>query len=90
MRKSLRRIKHEVQQESASVCIGKNGLTESVLKEIDNQLKRKKVLKVRVHRAALESSNMDRKEVAKYVASKLGAKLLEVRGRTFVLYREKP
>ena len=86
---NLRKLKEIVQQRRADVIIGKNGLSEGVLREIDRHLEDKGVVKVKALRSALKATGLDRKELASRVASALGATLLDVRGRTFVLYRPK-
>jgi RNA-binding protein len=63
--------------------IGKNGVTESFITEVKNQLKKSRVLKVRMLKSALEEK--DRKEIAAEVAEKAKADLLDVRGHTFTL-----
>jgi RNA-binding protein len=82
----LRRLKELVQQGPADVIIGKRGLWEGVIEEIKRRLKEKGVVKVRALKSAIKVTGMDRKELAKTVAEKVGALLLDVRGRTFVLY----
>lgn len=73
----------------ADVIIGKRGLTESVLKEVDERLRVKEIVKVKVLKTALQVTGMDRKALAEHVARSLDAVLLDVRGRTFVLYKPK-
>ncbi len=72
----------------AHVRIGKNGITEAVLKEIERHLELRGAVKVKVLKAALKATGMDRKTIALTVAEKLRAKLIDVRGRTFVLVKE--
>jgi RNA-binding protein len=90
VRGRLARLKEIVQQGPADVIIGKNGLTDGVLKEIDRRLKEKGVVKVKALKSAIKVTGLDRKTLAKVVAEKLNALLLDVRGRTFVLYRPQP
>ena len=82
----LKRLKEEVQQGRADVIIGKNGVTQGVLDEIRRHLEDKGVVKVKALKTAIKSTGMDRRSLARHVAEKLGAWLLDVRGRTFVLY----
>ncbi len=84
---NLKRLKELVQQGPADVIIGKNGLSEGVLREIDRRLKEKGVVKVKALRTAIIATGLDRRELARRVAEAVGARLLDVRGRTFVLYR---
>jgi len=85
----LKRLKELVQQRRADVIIGKNGLSEGVIREIDRHLEDKEVVKVKALRSAIKATGLDRKQLAAKVAALLNARLLDVRGRTFVLYRAK-
>ncbi len=87
MRKVKELIK-EVRHSSANVRIGKSGISENVLKEIKRRLKEKRVIKVKILKTALKVEGKDRFEIAKEVSEKIGAKLVEVRGRTFILLME--
>ena len=87
MRKVKELIK-EVRHSSADVRIGKSGISENVLKEIKRRLKKKGVVKVKILKSALKVEEKDRFEIAKEVAERIGAKLVEVRGRTFILLME--
>lgn len=66
--------------EHADVRIGKNGLSEGIIQEIRRRLKEHKVVKVKI---GIEVA--DRREFARRVAELVGAKLIEVRGKTFIL-----
>jgi RNA-binding protein len=73
----------------ADVNVGKQGLTESVLKEIDRRLSSDEVVKVRILKSALVVEGMDdRKKFAEILAQRLSADAIEVRGYTVVLYRK--
>ncbi|MEB3844230.1 MAG: YhbY family RNA-binding protein [Desulfurococcales archaeon] len=75
---------------SPDVIIGKKGVTEEILREIDLRLKKKKIVKVKMLKTAIEAmGGADRRILAREIAKALNAKLVGVRGRTFVLYREK-
>ena len=66
------------------VFIGKADLTDTVIKEIDNVLNAKELVKVKIQ----ESSLLDPKETANRLADMLGAEFVQAIGRKFVLYRE--
>ena len=85
LRARVKRVHHG----SPDVIIGKKGVTREVLKEIDRRLKSKEIVKVRILRSGIESEGTDRREIAREVARALGARLMGVRGRTFVLYRRR-
>ena len=86
----LRSLARKAHHSSADVIIGKNGLTEAVLREIDVRLKAKGYVKVRILKRGLEAIGLERREIAYEVSKRLGAKLAGIRGRTFVIYRERP
>ena len=86
MNPELKRLKEIVQQGPADVIIGKRGLWPGVIEEIKRRLKEKGVIKVRALKSALKVTGLDRRELAREVARRVGAVLLDVRGRTFVLY----
>jgi len=68
-----------------SVAVGKSGVTESVITEIKNQMKKKRIIKVKLH----GESKMGRQEVARELAKRSDSKLTDVRGFTVVLTRKK-
>lgn len=67
--------------------IGKNGLTENVIKELKNQLKKKKLIKVKLLKSFIEGK--DKKKIAKEIANKTNSKLIQQIGFVVVLYKEK-
>ncbi|MFP3164606.1 YhbY family RNA-binding protein [Acidianus ambivalens] len=68
--------------EHPTIRIGKNGLTEGLINEIKRQLKDNEVVKIRIG-----IKDQDRREIAKKVAELTNAKLVEVRGYTFILMK---
>jgi RNA-binding protein len=66
-----------MQELKPTVWIGKQGCTETMIEEIVEQLKKRKMIKVKW----LQNAQID----PEIVASQAHAKLVEVRGRTMVL-----
>jgi len=64
-----------------TVWIGKSGCTESMIDEIQAQLKKRRIVKVKW----LQNTDID----PEAVAARTGAGLIEVRGRTMVLAEKK-
>jgi len=62
------------------VRIGKNGITEGIINEIKRRLKDHEVIKIKIG-----SKDKNRKEIALKIAELANAKLIEVRGYTFIL-----
>ena len=67
----------------AVVFIGKEGITEAVLAELRRVLKKRELVKVRL----LDNVDGDRKDVARELAAKAEAELIQVLGRTALLWR---
>ncbi len=84
--KMKRRIKHELSAERATVLVGKKGVSQEILAEIDGRLEKMEVVKVRILKAALEENNA--KAIASKIAKETTSILVEVRGHTFILYRK--
>ena len=72
------------QTTDTTVYIGKYGLTENVVREIDTGLEHRELVKVKLQ----EGAELDPKEIAGQMAEKLGAEFVQAIGRKFVLYRE--
>ena len=66
-----------------AVYIGKAGMTDTVLREIDDYLTAHELVKVKVQEGAEEQP----KEAASLAAAKLNAEYVQSMGRRFVLYR---
>lgn len=65
--------------------IGKSGVTESLIGEIKLQIKRQKILRIRILKSA---RTMDRDEIAQEVVERTGLRLVDIRGNTFILARK--
>lgn len=79
-RKYLKTLVHPM---DPTVYIGKNGLTENTVKEMDNYLRVHELVKVKLQDGCLD----DPKELANIAAEKLGAEFVQAIGRKFSLYR---
>ncbi len=66
------------------VMIGKDGLTESVIDQIDQVLESKELIKIKIQ----NNSTEDARNVADEVARELQAEVVQVIGGIIVLYRE--
>ena len=66
------------------VYIGKGGLTENILKEMDQCLEARELIKIKLQEGAL----LDPKVTANEAAAALHAEFVQAIGRKFVLYRE--
>ena len=66
--------------------IGKNGLSEGMIKEIKKMVRVRPLLKIKMLQNIIEGK--DRKEFAKEIAEKTGSVLVEVIGHVVVLKRK--
>ncbi len=83
------RLKAEGQGLDATVHIGKGGLTDGVVEELDAQLKRHHLVKVRIQRGAIGDDRQVKDAQAQELAERLVAELVERRGHTVLLYRRR-
>ena len=83
--KMKRHVRHKLKDEKPTIWIGKDGLTPQISSEIDKQLDKHKMLKVKILRSALQTEKA--KIIASKAAEQASAALVEVRGHVFILYR---
>ena len=77
-------LKSLAHHEEPIVFIGKDDITENILKEIDNALESRELVKVKIQ----ESSVLNPKDAANEIAQELGAEFVQAIGRKFSLYRQ--
>lgn len=63
--------------------VGKDGVTENVIKQIDDALEARELIKGNV----LENAMMSAREVAEELAEKTASQVVQVIGNRFILYR---
>lgn len=64
--------------------IGKSGINEQLIKQIDDALEARELIKIRT----LETSPVGSREAADQIAQQVSADVVQVIGSRFVLYRE--
>lgn len=64
--------------------VGKGGVTENTVKQVDDALEARELIKLRV----LETSPVSSREAADEIAEKTHSDVVQVIGMRFVLYRE--
>lgn len=69
----------------AIIQIGKDGITDNLITQIDDTLDARELIKIRVH---LETAPQTPKEIAPQLAERLDAEVIQVIGGIIVLYRE--
>lgn len=71
------------------VYVGKGGMSEQIVKQADDALTARELIKGKV----LETADMTSRETAEYIAAATGSEVVQVIGSKFVLFRrntEKP
>ncbi len=66
--------------------IGKSGVTEQMCKEINEALRKRELIKLRV----LDNSGWTAKEASDAIAEQTGAEVVQVIGKRFVLFKRNP
>lgn len=80
-RSYLKSLAHSLEP---SVYLGKGGLTDNVIKEVDVNLEARELVKVKLQEGCI----LEPKDVANQIAEQLGAEFVQAIGKKFTLYRE--
>jgi len=83
----MRELKLRSVEKEPTVWIGKSGVTGALLGQIDRQLDANEMIKVKVHKTSSEDAEVA--ELAEKIAKGTTSELVDVRGRTFTIYRQK-
>ena len=66
--------------------IGKGGINENLIQQVEDALRKRELIKLRV----LENSMYTAREAAEEIAAKTKSEVVQVIGSKFVLYKKKP
>lgn len=77
-------LRGKAQSLKPTVYVGKDGVTEEVVVELGSQLRKNKLVKVKI----LPSVEGDRDAIGEQLAGSTQSVLIEIRGRTVVLAKE--
>ena len=86
----LMKLRQKGKALSATVQIGKNGLTAALIEELKKQLKKRKLVKVKLTKGYVDSfkeEGKDKKEVVAMLAEKTNSELIYCVGFVVVLWR---
>jgi len=83
-----RHVRHVLKDENPTVWIGKEGLTPQLAAEVEKQLQKNKMVKIRVLPAAFTETNTAQSIAAK-TAEQTNSAIVEVRGHVFILFRKR-
>jgi RNA-binding protein len=86
-KKRLRRLQSRSRATDATVWIGKEGLSEELLKHVSNQLKARELVKLKVQKSALAETETT--QMAEKVAKSTSSTVIDVMGHTFTLYKRR-
>jgi len=86
-KKKIRELKQQSAEKEPTVWIGKSGVTDALVGQIDRQLDANEVVKVKVHKTSPEEAEIA--ELAEKIAEETTSEIVDVRGRTFTVYRQK-
>lgn len=64
--------------------VGKNGIEEAFLKQVDEALEKREIIKIKV----LENSGMDTREASDFICEKVGAEGIQSIGSKMVIFRQ--
>ncbi|HOW15093.1 MAG: YhbY family RNA-binding protein [Methanosarcina sp.] len=84
-KEKLYQLKSDASKISPVLNVGKNGITETLIEELNKQIKANRLVKVKVLKSAEEGKDL--KTIADELAEATRSTLIDVRGRTVVLYR---
>ena len=83
-----RHVRHVLKDENPTIWVGKEGLTTQLAAELEKQLQKNRMVKVRILPAALQGDNTAQ-AIASRAAEQTASSLVEVRGHVFILFRKR-
>lgn len=78
-------VKRTLAHGKPTVFMSKSGASQELLKEIEKQLKKEQMVKVRILKSAL--AHDEAKQIASRITEQTEASLVEVKGHTFMLHK---
>lgn len=83
--KEIQALRATGQALDASFQVGKDGITDGVVKELQTWLSREPLVKVKIHASA--NGERDTESLARELATRAKARFVEVRGHTALFHR---
>ena len=81
---------HDIKQKAKllkpTIQIGKNGITDSLIEEIKKQIKKSRLVKIKLLRGFVEAN--DRKKISKEIVEKTDSVLIDQVGHVIVLRKK--
>lgn len=83
----MRRLKTKSRVMEPTIWIGKDGLSQQLIKHVESQLKARELVKLKLHKSALANSQLE--SIAKQISAATDSTLIDVMGHTFTVYKKK-
>jgi RNA-binding protein len=80
-------VKQMLTEARPTIWIGRGGASEDLLKEVEKQLYKNKMVKVKILKSGL--AGQEAKQIALKIAEQTASSLVEVRGHTFMLFKRR-
>ncbi len=84
--KEKRALRAQGNRTIAEVQVGKAGVTPGLIQNIDNALSTKELVKIKI----LRNCPLEKTEVAQEISQQLEAEVVQILGRTLLIYRPLP
>lgn len=82
--KQVSQLKKEAHHLNPLFQIGKNGINDKFITQIDNLLEKRELIKISV----LQNAEEDKKDLADQISMQTNSEIVTVIGNTIILYRE--
>jgi len=86
-KRKLRGLRSRSRRTEATIWIGKEGASEALVSQVENQLKTRELVKVKIQRAALHE--VETSDFAAKIAASTGSAIIEIMGHTFTVYKKR-
>ena len=83
----IKRLQKKASTIKSRIWIGKEGITSNFIEQLNNQLKTNKLVKVKIQKNILENEQIE--EIAQKTAKDTNSILIDIRGRTFSLFKQR-
>lgn len=83
----MKKLKSISKTTEPTIWIGKEGTSEHLVEQVENQLRARELVKLRLQKSALAKS--ETLEVAKELATSTGSTVIDAIGHTFTLYKKR-
>ena len=86
LQKQLKELRSKARLLEAKIQIGKNGITPNLITQINNQLEKNKIVKIKALKSSLANKSM--KEIVEEIVNKTNSTLVNSIGFTLTIYKK--